>query len=91
MDHPCAPIRIGPAHIFETGNAVQDMQPAPSFRGFKSTLYPERPAECKFGYCSMIGGSSSELSIIYTVMKHAQKICSILSRTGRQTRHRHYI
>ena len=77
MDHPCAPICIGPAHIFETGNAMQDMQPAPSYRCFKSMLSPERPTECKIGYCPMIGGSSSELSMIYTVMKHAQKICSI--------------
>ena len=80
MYHAGAPIRIGPAHIFETGIAVQDMQPVPSLGDFNSMLYPQRPTECTIGYCRIIEGSSSELSTIYTVMKHAQKICSNLGQ-----------
>ena len=80
MDDAWALIRMNPAHIFETGIAVQEMQPVPSWGGFNSMLYPERPPACKIGSCPMIEGFSGEFSPIYTVMKHAQKICSNLGQ-----------
>ena len=80
MDETWALIRMNPARLLETGIAVQEMQPVPSWGGFNSMLYPERPPACKIGYCLMIEGSSGEFSTIYTVMKHAQKICSNLGQ-----------
>ena len=80
MDHAWALIRMGPAHIFLTGNAVQEMQQVPSWEGFNSMLYPEHPNKSKILYYPMIEGSSRELSTIYTVMKHAQSICSNLEQ-----------
>ena len=80
MDETWAVIRMNPACLLETGIAVQEMQPVPSWGGFNSMLYPERPPACKIGYCPMIEGSSGEFSTIYTVMKHAQNICSNLGQ-----------
>ena len=80
MDETWALIRMNPARLLETGIAVQEMQPVPSWGGFNSMLYPERPPACKIGYCPMIEGSSGEFSTIYTVMKHAQNICSNLGQ-----------
>ena len=53
MDYAWALIHIGPAHVFETGIAVQDMQPVPTWGGFNSMLCPERPTKRKIGYCPM--------------------------------------
>ena len=58
MDETWALIRMNPARLLETGIAVQEMQPVPSWGGFNSMLYPERPPACKIGYCLMIEGSS---------------------------------
>ena len=75
MDETWALIRMNPARLLETGIAVQEMQQVPSWGGFNSMLYAERPPACKIGYCPMIEGSSGEFSTIYTVMKRAQKFC----------------
>ena len=73
---------MNPEHIFETGIAVQEMPPVPSWGGFNSMLYPEHPPACNIRYCPIIEGCSGEFSTIYTVMKHAQKICSNLGQAG---------
>ena len=75
-DDTWALLRMKPASIMETGLAAQELQPVPSWGGFNSILYPDLPSASKIGYCPMIEGSSTELSTVYTVMKHAQKICA---------------
>jgi len=59
---------------------VQDVQPIPIWGGFNPVLNPDLPSVSKNGYCPLIEGSSTELSTVYTVMKHAQKICASLGQ-----------
>ena len=80
-DDTWALLRMKPASIMETGLAAQELQPVPSWGGFNSILYPALPSASKIGYCPMIEGSSTELStVIFTVMKYAQKICASLGQ-----------
>lgn len=79
-DDMWALLRLKPANIMETGISVQEVQPVPSWGGFNSILYPDLPSVSKIGYCPMIEGSSTELSTVYTVMKHAQKISTSLGQ-----------
>eukprot|EP00794_Sanderia_malayensis_P016394 gene16394-18032_t len=80
-DTAWALLRIKAETLMKTGIAVQEVQTVPSWSGFNSILYPDIPAVSKIGYCPMIEGSSAELSTVYTVMKHAQKICSNLGQS----------
>ena len=79
-DETWAILRLKPASLMEPGIATQEVQPVPSWSGFNSILYPDSPSVSKIGYCPMIEGSSTELSTVYTVMKHAQKICASLGQ-----------
>ena len=79
-DDMWALLRVKPASLMETGIAVQEVQPALSWGGFNSILYPDLPSVSKIGYCPMIEGSSTELSTVCTVMKHAQTICASLGQ-----------
>ena len=69
-----------PASLLKTGIEAQEEQPVPSWGGFNSILYPELPCASKIGYCPMIEGSSTEFSTVYTVMKHAQTMCTNLGQ-----------
>ena len=69
-----------PASLLKTGIEAQEEQPVPSWGGFNSILYPELPCTSKIGYCPTIKGSSTEFSTVYTVMKHAQKMCTNLGQ-----------
>lgn len=73
-------LRIKPASLMETGIVVQEVQPVPSWGGFNPILYPDLPCVSKIRYCALIEGSSTEISTIYTVMKHKQMICAILGQ-----------
>ena len=79
-DDAWALLHMKPDSIKKTSIAAQEVQPVPSWGGFNTILYPDLPSASKIGYCSMIEGSSTELSTVYTVMKHAQKICSSLGQ-----------
>eukprot|EP00794_Sanderia_malayensis_P004497 gene4497-5095_t len=80
-DTAWALLRIKAETLMKTGIAMQEVQTVPSWSGFNSILYPDIPAVSKIGYCPMIEASSTELSTIYTVMKHTQKICSNLGQS----------
>ena len=73
-------LRMKPASLLKTGIEAQEEQPVPSWGGFNSILYPELPCTSKIGYCPTIKGSSTEFSTVYTVMKHAQKMCTNLGQ-----------
>ena len=79
-DDAWALLRMKPDCIMKTGIAAQEVQPVASWGGFNAILYPDLPSASKIGYCPMIEGSSTELSTVYTVMKHAQKICASLGQ-----------
>jgi len=79
-DDMWALLLMKPASIMKTGIAVQDVQPVPSWGRLNPVLYPNLPSVSKIGYCPMIEGSSTELSTVYTVMKHTQKICAGLGQ-----------
>ena len=75
-------LRMKPESLLKTGIEAQERQPVPSWGGFNSILYPELPCASKIGYCPMIEGSSTEFSTVYTVMKHAQKMCTNLGQVN---------
>ena len=70
------PKKFGEAVIAE----VMEKQAIPSWAGFNAILYPEMPIVSNVGYCPMVNGSSNDYSIIYTVLKHAQKISATMGQ-----------
>ena len=70
------PKKFGEAVIAE----VMDKQVIPSWAGFNAILYPKMPKVSNIGYCPMVDGSSNEYSTIYTVLKHAQKISTVMGQ-----------
>lgn len=69
-----------PASLLKAGIEAQKEQPVTDLGGLNSILYPELPCASKIGYCPMIEGSSTKFSTVYTVMKHAQKMCTNLGQ-----------
>lgn len=73
-------LRMKPAGLLKKGIEAQEEQPVPGWGGFNQILYPELPSASTIGYCPMIEGPSTEFSTIYTVMKHAQRMCTNLGQ-----------
>ena len=65
---------------FQQALEPADIQNVPGWSGLNAILFPEMPRESNIGYYPMLGGSSTEYSTIYTVLKHGQAISSTLGQ-----------
>ena len=72
-------MQIHPASL-QTTEESRDAQPVPSWSGFCSILFPDMPQQSNVGYCPMIDGDSTDFSTVYTVLKHAQMISSVMEQ-----------
>lgn len=79
MDTIWALVRVHPASLQAT-EEPNDTQPVPSWSGFSWILFPDMPQPSNVGYCPMIDGNSTNFSIVYTVLKHAQMISSAMGQ-----------
>ena len=79
MDKIWALMRIHPVTL-QTTEDPTNTQPVPSWSGFCSILFPDMPQQSNVGYCPMIDGDSTDFSTVYTVLKHAQMISSVMGQ-----------
>ena len=74
-------MRLHPTSLTEPQpSEVIGSQSIPGWSAFNSILYPDLPQLSMVGYWPLIDGASTEFSIVYTVLKHAQAISNIMGQ-----------
>ena len=57
-----------------------EKQTVHGWSGFNAVVHPCVPVQTNIGYCHMVDGSPTEFSTVYTVMKNAQSMMTLLGQ-----------